>query len=201
MSIDNLTEMERFESLTLPPPYQVRFIGESLSFYQIIKKMREIFSEIYQPEADPYDNENESALLLRMEMTLLQISPKPPSQEILRVCKLDDKNVTSRQWGDQLTNRVSELEVLISNYNEKDSLLDTEFIRVFTEIYQKNKPDSIKIFCRPKERKLFIELLRNFLILEEKDFITNLTEYRNYCSLEALFCYGPFRQGKRMNIK
>lgn len=191
MSNNSLTDFERLEGLITSIPYHVKFIGESSSFYNLIKKMREIFSVLYDSEADVY--ENERALILRTEISKLQISPKTPDIEILRRCKLDNTQINTRTWGEQLTKRLSELNDLILEYNQKGSILNNEFSHVFSKLYNNTEQNKVKILCHPNERDVFTEVLSSFVDLKETDFITNITEYRDSQPLEALFCYGPLR--------
>lgn len=181
----------RFQFLESNPPVQELYIGESLLFSAIRHHMRALFSALYQPEDDAY--QNESALMLRFEMQKWLMSPLMPDIGLFLRCGLADDGSTRRQWGGQAAQTVELLKDLITRYAEEGSVLNTEFVRLFVDLAGEYAEDRIKIWCHPRERDLFRDLLEGLTELDDGAFVSTLAEYRNSSPTDVLIRFGPLR--------
>ena len=188
--MNKLTDFERLNNLVKISPIQIKYIGESPIFADLYRRINDLINEISNPESSRHDNE--SALLLRSEIIKSKISPKLPDKQIFINCGLGDKALVTRKWGEGVSQKIEKIREIIFDYNLEGSLLNTEFISTYLDIYEEFGPEKIKIFCRSNERNIYIKMFEGLLDLENRDFITNITEYRQSPFLEALFSFGPF---------
>lgn len=186
----SLTTSKRFELLHTHSLKQDLYVARSPLFTEILRNMRLLFSEVYQPDAD--EIQNQTALLLRFEMQKWLISPLIPDIDLFERCGLDSRSI-SYKWGKRAEETVNTLKSLFVNYTDKNSVLNNEFILRFEELYSEYPEDKIKIWCHKKDRFLFIELLQQEFVLDDKFFISTLAEYRKAKELDVLIRFGPFR--------
>ncbi|MFF5867657.1 hypothetical protein [Pseudomonas sp. NPDC012596] len=173
------------------PPLQEVYIGNSPLFSKIRHHMQALYIAIYQPEGDEY--QNESALMLRFEMLKWLTSPLVPDIGLFLRCGLADEERNRRLWGAQVAQTIELLKDLIARYTEEGSVLNTEFVRLFVELACEYSEGGIRIWCHPKERDLFRELLEGLSDLEDGVFVSTLAEYRNSPPAEVLIRFGPLR--------
>ncbi|APO81848.1 hypothetical protein [Pseudomonas putida] len=181
----------RLQFLEKNPPVQELYIGESPLFSAIRYRMRMLYSALYQPDGDPHLNE--SALLLRFEMQKWLTSPLMPDIGLFLRCGLADDGRVCRQWGEHAAQTVQLLKDLIMRYAEEGSVLNTEFVRLFVELTCEYGEDRIRIWCHPKERDLFRDLLKGLTDLDDGVFVSTLAEYRKIPPVDALIRFGPLR--------
>lgn len=188
----------RFHFLEENPLVQEIYIGESPLFTAIRRQIQALFSAIYQPEGDV--GQNESALMLRFEMQKWLTSPLLPDAALLQRCGLGDNGLIKRQWGNHAVQIAELLKYLIARYTEEGSVLNTEFTRVFVDLFCEYPKERIKIWCHKKERELFRELLEGLIELDDEVFISTLAEYRKISSADALIRFGPLRTNGLANV-
>lgn len=181
----------RLQFLEKNPPIQELYIGESPLFSAIRHHMRVLYSALYQPEGDAY--QNEQALMLSFEMKKWLTSPLMPDIGLFLRCGLADDGLTRRLWGGQIAQTVELLKDLIARYAEEGSVLNTEFVRLFIDLAGEYSEDRIRIWCHHKERDLFRDLLEGLADLEDGVFVSTLAEYRKSPPADALIRFGPLR--------
>lgn len=181
----------RLQFLEKNPPVQELYIGESPLFSTIRHHMRMLYSALYQPEGDP--SQNESALLLRFEVQKWLTSPLMPDIGLFLRCGLADDGQLRRQWGVDVAQTVELLKDLIARYAEEDSVLNTEFVRLFVDLACEYPEGRIRIWCHHKERDLFRDLLQGLTDLDDGVFVSTLAEYRKSPPADALIRFGPLR--------
>lgn len=181
----------RLQFLDRNPPFQELFIGESPLFSAIRHHMRILYSALYQLDSGP--DVNESALLLRFEMQKWLTSPLIPDIGLFPRCGLADAAQIRRQWGAHAVQTVELLKDLITCYAEEGSVLNAEFVRLFIELKCEYGKDNVRIWCHPKERDLFRELLEGLVDLNDGVFVSTLAEYRKIPPADALIRFGPLR--------
>lgn len=181
----------RLQFLESNPPIQELFIGESPLFSSIRQHMRILFSELYQPDSDP--NVNESALLLRFEIQKWLTSPMMPDIGLFPRCGLADAAQIRRQWGTHTAQTIEHLKDLITRYTNEGSVLNAEFVRLFIELQCEYGKNHARIWCQPKERDLFRELLGGLVDINDGEFVSTLTEYRKLPPANVLIRFGPLR--------
>lgn len=186
----SLTTSKRFDLLQTYSLIQDIYVGSSPLFTEILRNMRLLFSEIYQPDAD--EIQNQTALLLRFEMQKWLISPSIPDIDLFERCGLDSLSI-GYKWGKRAEETVNNLKSLFVKYTDKNSVLNNEFILRFEELYSEYPEDKIKIWCHKKDRSLFIDLLKKEIDLDDKFFISTLAEYRRAKEFDVLIRFGPFR--------
>lgn len=189
--MNNQTSIQRFEQLTATPPQQIKYIADSPLFAQIYRRFRALITNISIPDAPPQENEN--AILLQMELTKLLISPRTPSLDIFEQSGLSDQTLVTRKWGGLIWNDILKIQGLIHTYKKKGSLLNNEFVNVYSDLIKKTEKDKIKICCHKNEKNDYIKILSNITSLNDDDFICNLTDYRENIFIEALLVFGPLR--------
>lgn len=182
---------ERLKFLEKNPPIQELYIGESPLFSAIRHHMRVLYSALYKPEGDAY--QNEQALMLSFEMKKWLTSPLMPDIGLFLRCGLADDGRTRRLWGEQVAQTVELLKDLIARYAEEGSVLNTEFVRLFVDLAGEYSEDRIRIWCHHKERDLFRDLLEGLTDLEDGIFVSTLAEYRKSPPVDALIRFGPLR--------
>jgi hypothetical protein len=153
--------------------------------------MRSLFSAIYDPEGDAH--KNEVALVLRFEMQRWLTSPLMPEIGLFLRCGLNDDERNRSQWGTPVAQIVTLLKNLITRYVVEGSVLNDEFVRMYVELAGEYGEGRIKIWCHPKERDLFRNLLEGLTELDDLAFISTLGEYRKISSTDALIRFGPLR--------
>ena len=187
----NQPSIQRLEQLTTINPQQVRYITDSPLFTQIYRRLRDLIATISIPDASPQENEN--AILLQMELTKILISPRIPSKDIFEQSGLSDQTLISRKWGFLVWQDILKIKELISSYKQNGSLLNQEFINVYSNLLEKFEKEKIKICCHKNEKDDYRKILSDFAPLNDSDFICNLTDYRENSIIEALLVYGPLR--------
>jgi hypothetical protein len=181
----------RLQFLNANPPVQEIYIGESALFSAIRQHMRALYSVLYRPDRDVY--QNEPAMTVRFEMQKWLTSPLMPNIGLFQRCGLADDGRTRRQWGGQAAQTVEQLKDLITRYAEEGSVLNTEFVRLFVDLAGEYEEDRIRIWCHHKERDLYRDLLEGLAELDDGVFISTLAEYRKSPPLDALIRFGPLR--------
>lgn len=182
---------ERMTFLAENTPVQELHVCESPLFSAIRSHMRTLFSAVYLPDGDL--RQNESALVLRMEMTKWLISPLMPDLSVLQSCGLADETRIRRRWGEDAAREVAVLKELISRYREEGSVLNAEFVREFIDLTGEFGQDRIKIWCHRNECDLFRELLEGLAELDDQAFICSLNDYRSCPPADAMIRFGPLR--------
>ncbi|EKN3947821.1 hypothetical protein DVP60_08695 [Yersinia enterocolitica] len=188
----------RLQFLEKNPLVQEIYIGKSPLFFAIRHHIQTLFSAIYQPDGDSY--QNESALILRFEMQKWLVSPLMPDIALFQRCGLGDYGRIRRQWGEAVVQTVEQLKELITSYSEEGSVLNTEFIRLFIDLVCEYPQDRIKIWCHQKERNLFRDLLEGVVDLDDEVFISTLSEYRKSPPADVLILFGPLRTSGLANV-
>lgn len=181
----------RLQFLNNNPPVQKLYIGESPLFSAIRQHMRALYSLLYRPDGDAY--QNEPAMTVRFEMQKWLTSPLMPDIGLFQRCGLADDGHTRRQWGGQTAQTVEQLKELISRYGEEGSVLNTEFVRLFVDLAAEYDEDRIRIWCHHRERDLYRDLLEGLAELDDGVFISTLAEYRKTPPLDVLIRFGPLR--------
>ncbi|AZD79036.1 hypothetical protein [Pseudomonas chlororaphis] len=181
----------RFQFLESNSLVQELYIGESPTFSTIRLHMQRLYSALYHPEGDVY--QNEAALMLRFETQKWLTSPLMPDIGLFLRCGLADDGWNRRKWGGQTAQTVELLKDLISRYADEGSVLNAEFVRLFVELAGEYAEDRIRIWCHRKERDLFRDLLEGLTELDDGMFISTLAEYRKSPPTDVLIRFGPLR--------
>lgn len=182
---------ERMTFLAEIMPVQELHVCESQLFSAIRSHMRALFTSVYLPDGDV--RQNEPALVLRIEMMKWLTSPLMPDFGLLQRCGLADETSTRLRWGEDVAREVAVLKELISCYCEEGSVLNAEFVRVFSDLTSEFGQDRIKIWCHRNECDLFRELFEELSELDDQVFICSLGDYRSCSPADALIRFGPLR--------
>lgn len=185
-----LSTSNRFKLLSEDSITQEIYVGKSPRFAEILRGMRFLFSEIYQPDAD--DLQNQTALLLRFEMQKWLTSPLIPDIDLFQRCGLENGSI-GYKWGLQVENTVKKLKELFAAYTADGSVINNQFVQRFADLHREYPEGKIKIWCRKKERSLFWDLLQQGIVLDDGIFINSLAEYRRIEAFDVLIGFGPFK--------